>query len=185
MGFADQYKRHRYSGSSLYGGVEPVGQNIDYYPLSILAPVPTPIIPTPSGNGALPTITRFEHQAESYDSMVTGNTVPSTMTSCGSYDNVSVTFENTGTIPWSSANHVTCVARSTDGFTIDPSLSPIPDGVVVNPGQSYTFPFRINVPCPMKNGTYATSFGLEYTLNATDGPRQIPFGAVLSDNVTP
>ena len=150
--------------------------NSDYYPLGGL---PKP--PTPSG-GELPVIT-FEHPQLPYDSLVTGNTIPSTMKSCGSYDNVTVTFENTGTIAWSSQNNVMCLAESNDGFTIIPSPNPIPSDVVVNPGQSYTFPFTINVPCPMKNGTYDMRFWLVYTLNSTEGKKLIPFGDVLTDSV--
>ncbi len=104
------------------------------------------------------------------------------MQSCGSYT-VNVTFENTGTLPWSSANHVACIPVSTDGFTFTPSSYPIADGVSVNPGQSFTFPFIVNVPCSMKNGTYTLSFSLAYTLNSTQGPKQIPFGDVLSNNM--
>jgi len=152
--------------------------NSDYYPLGGL---PKP--PTPSGNGELPVIT-FEHPQLPYDSLVIGNTIPSTMKSCGSYDNVTVTFENTGTIAWSSQNNVMCLAESNDGFTIVPSPNPIPSDVVVNPGQSYTFPFTINVPCPMKNGTYDLRFWLVYTLNSTEGKKLIPFGDVLTDSVT-
>ena len=51
---------------------------------------------------------------------------------------------------------------------------------MVHPGDSYTFPVTINVPCPMNTGTYKLNFRLLYT--APNGV-EIPFGDVLTDNV--
>ena len=105
------------------------------------------------------------------------------MQSCDSYT-VGVTVKNTGTMNWSSANGVMLIASSSDGFTFDPSKCPIPPGVVVHPGESYTFPVKITVPCPMKDGTYQLRFRMAYTLQTKSGPVEIMFGDSLTDSVT-
>jgi hypothetical protein len=92
--------------------------------------------------------------------------------------------KNTGTMNWSSANSVVLVSSSPDGFTFDPSRCTIPAGVVVKPGQSYTFPVTINVPCPMADGTYQLRFRVAHTVQTRDGPVEIPFGDSLTDSVT-
>ncbi len=116
-----------------------------------MAPYPTPT-PTQSGpyNVVIQPVTPGTLP---YDASFTGNTLPGTMQSCHSYT-VSLTVKNTGTVNWSSVNGVVLVSSSTNGFTFDPSRYRIPEGVVVHPGDSYTFPVTINVPCPMSNGTY-------------------------------
>ena len=60
----------------------------------------------------------------------------------------------------------------------------IPPGVVVQPGQSYTFPVKINVPCPMKDGTYQLRFRMAYTVQTKSGPVEVSFGDSLTDSVT-
>ena len=105
------------------------------------------------------------------------------MESCHSY-NVSVTVKNTGTLNWSSTNGVVLIPSSSDGFTFDPSRYPIPEGVIVHPGDSYTFPLKINVPCPIKNGTYQLRFRMAYTVRTRSGPVEVSFGDVLADSVT-
>jgi hypothetical protein len=114
-----------------------------------------------------------------WDSAFIGNDIPGTVQSCHSYP-VLLTLKNTGTRKWSSTNGVVLVSSSPDGFTFDPSRYPIPEGVVVRPGGSYTFPVTIHVPCPINNGTYKLSFRLLYTL---PNGVEIPFGDVLTDNV--
>jgi len=115
-----------------------------------------------------------------YDSVFVSNDIPKNMQPCSSY-NVKLTVKNTGTRNWSTQNGVFLLALSHDGFTFDPTRNPIPEGVVVKPGGSYTFPLTINVPCPMKNGTYKLNFRLLYTLPNGD---EIPFGQVLNANVS-
>jgi hypothetical protein len=68
--------------------------------------------------------------------------------------------------------------------TFEPSRCPIPPGVVVHPGDSYTFPVTITVPCPMKDGTYQLRFRMAYTLQTKSGPVEITFGDTLTDSVT-
>jgi hypothetical protein len=104
------------------------------------------------------------------------------MQSCHSYP-VLLTVKNTGTLNWSSKNGVVLIAASSNGFTFDPSKYPVPEGVVVHPGESYTFPVTINVPCPMQNGTYLLRFMLAYTIKTKTGPVEIRFGDKLTDNV--
>ena len=105
------------------------------------------------------------------------------MQSCHSYT-VGVTVKNTGTMNWTSANGVVLIPSSSNGFTFDPSRCRIPPGVVVQPGQSYTFPVTINVPCPMKDGTYTLRFKMAYTVQTKSGPVEVPFGDSLTDSVT-
>ena len=105
------------------------------------------------------------------------------MESCHSYT-VGVTVKNTGTLNWSSANGVVLISSSSNGFTFDPSRCPIPPGVVVQPGQSYTFPVKITVPCPMKDGTYQLRFKMAHTVQTKSGPVEVSFGDSLTDSVT-
>ncbi|MEI6293989.1 MAG: NosD domain-containing protein [Methanomicrobiales archaeon] len=154
------------------------GLNIDTHPLTLNGPAPTP---SPSGTSG--TFTPYSMTFElPYDATFTGNTVPANMQPCNSY-NVLLTVKNTGTLNWSSANGVYLASSSTNGFTFDPSKYPIPAGVVVHPGDSYTFPVTINVPCPMNSGTYPLRFSLFYTLQTREGPVTLPFGEALIDNV--
>jgi hypothetical protein len=55
---------------------------------------------------------------------------------------------------------------------------------VVHPGDSYTFPVKITVPCPMKDGTYQLRFRMAYTLQTKSGPVEITFGETLTYSVT-
>ena len=105
------------------------------------------------------------------------------MESCHSYT-VGMTVKNTGTMNWTSANGVVLISSSSNGFTFDPSRCPIPPGVVVQPGESYTFPVTINVPCPMKDGTYQLRFRMAYTVQTKSGPVEVSFGDTLTDSVT-
>jgi hypothetical protein len=152
--------------------------NSDYYPLggkpkpsggvNVAAPNPLPLI----GPG-LP-----------YDSKFVKNDIPKTMQSCGSYQ-VHVQVMNTGSVNWTSANGVFLSPSSKDGFTFVPPRYWLPEGVVVKPGASYTFPFTINVPCPMKNGTYNLSFIMMYTVTSQSGAKvHVPFGEDYQYTVT-
>ena len=53
----------------------------------------------------------------------------------------------------------------------------------MQPGQSYTFPVKITVPCPMNNGTYQLRFKTAHTVQTKDGPVEIPFGDPLTYSV--
>ena len=181
MGFTEQYNLAGSTSSSIYQFVIPGGQNIDQHPLTLNGPVPTPT-PTQSGSYSVvippsPVIT------SPYDAAFTGNTIPGTMEACHSYT-VGLTVKNTGTMNWSFANGVVLVPSSSNGFTFDPSRYRIPEGVVVHPGDSYTFPVTINVPCPMNNGTYQLRFKMAYTVQTKSGPVEIPFGDSLAESVT-
>jgi hypothetical protein len=105
------------------------------------------------------------------------------MESCHSYT-VGLTVKNSGTMNWSSANGVMLISSSSNGFTFDPSRCQIPPGVVVQPGQSYTFPVKITVPCPVNDGTYQLRFKMAYTVQTKSGPVEVPFGDSLTDSVT-
>ncbi len=106
------------------------------------------------------------------------------MMSCHSYQ-VNVRVENTGTVNWTSKNGVFLSPSSADGFTFVPPKYWLPENVVVKPGQSYTFPFTINVPCPMKNGTYNLSFVMMYTVTSESGATvHVPFGERYQYTVT-
>ena len=96
---------------------------------------------------------------------------------------VGLTVKNTGTVNWSSANGVVLIPSSSNGFTFDPSRCSLPEGVVVHPGDTYTFPLKITVPCPMKNDTYELRFRLAYTVQTKSGPVEVSFGEVLADSV--
>jgi hypothetical protein len=75
------------------------------------------------------------------------------------------------------------VSTSQDGFSFNPSPCPIPMGVVVAPGGTYTFPVVITVPNLMQNGTYQLRFSLANTLQTRTGPVTIPFGEPMTFNV--
>ncbi len=158
------------------------GLNIDQHPLTLNGPAPPGPSPSSSGsyNVAVQPLTPGKLP---YDSTFTGNNIPGSMESCHSYT-VSVTVKNTGTLNWTSANGVVLIPSSSNGFTFDPSRCPIPAGVVVQPGQSYTFPVTINVPCPMKDGTYTLRFRMAYTVQTKSGPVEVSFGDTLTDSVT-
>ncbi len=185
MGFTEPYN---ITGSSLngyqvYGPPMTVPVNIDYHPLYLYTPTPVPTpSPTPSGSYSV-VIQPVTPGTLPFDASFTGNNIPQNMESCHSYS-VGVTVKNTGTMNWSSANGVVLVSTSSNGFTFDPSRCPIPPGVVVQPGQSYTFPVTITVPCPMKDGTYQLRFKMAYTVQTKSGPVEIPFGDSLAESVT-
>jgi parallel beta-helix repeat protein len=153
--------------------------NVDQHPLTLNAPVP---LPGPSGSYSV-VIQPVTPGTLPYDSSFTGNNIPGSMESCHSYT-VGVTVKNTGTVNWSSANGVVLVPSSSNGFTFDPSRCTIPAGIVVQPGQSYTFPVTITVPCPMKDGTFQLRFKMAYTVQTKSGPVEVPFGDTLTNNVT-
>jgi parallel beta-helix repeat protein len=180
-GFAEPYHITAPYGSTsqVFGNGVIHTNNIDYHPLVLPTPVPTPV-PGPSG-GVTPVVDLIS-PALPWDSTFTGNTIPGTMQPCHSYS-VSLTVKNTGTVNWSSANGVRLVPSSSNGFTFDPAQCPIPEGVVVHPGDSYSFPVTINVPCPMANGTYQLRFRLVNTVQTKSGPVEVTFGEVLVDNV--
>jgi parallel beta-helix repeat protein len=159
-----------------------IGHNVDYHPLTLNSPVPTPVPPSPSGSYNV-VIQPITPGTLPFDASFTGNNIPQNVQSCHSY-NVSLTVKNTGTMNWSSASGVVLISSSSNGFTFDPSRYPIPVGVVVRPGGSYTFPVTINVPCPMNNGTYQLRFKMAHTVQTKDGPVEIPFGDSLTDSVT-
>ena len=117
-----------------------------------------------------------------YNSEFTGNTVPSSVQPCHSYD-VTVTVKNTGTLNWTSANMVNLVPSSVDGITFTPNPVPIPDGVVIQPGQEWTFPLTINIPCSMMSDYSKLRFKLAYTMQTKSGPVIVPFGDTLSVSV--
>ena len=97
--------------------------------------------PGPSGSSSV-VIDPFPPVTLPYDASFTANNIPENMQSCHSYP-VLLTLKNTGTRNWSSTNGVVLVSSSPDGFTFDPSRYPIPVGVVIRPGGSYTFPVTI------------------------------------------
>ena len=158
------------------------GQNVDQHPLVLFTPTPPPTpIPNPSGSSGI-IIPPSPPLTLPFNSTFTGNDIPANMQSCHSY-NVGLTVKNTGTMTWSSTNGVVLIPSSSDGFTFDPSRCSLPDGVVVHPGDSYTFPVKINVPCPMKNGTYQLRFRMAYTVQTKSGPVEVSFGEALADSV--
>ncbi len=185
-GFAEPYNitaAGQYQVCHGYGGVcNPV--DFDYYPLVMPTPTPAPS-PGPSGSSGSynVVIQPITPGTLPYDSAFTANTIPATMESCHSYT-VGVTVKNTGTLNWTSANGVVLISSSSNGFTFDPSRCRIPPGVVVQPGQSYTFPVKITVPCPMNDGTYPLRFKMVYTVQTKSGPVEVPFGDTLTDSVT-
>ena len=94
------------------------------------------------------------------------------MMSCHSYQ-VHIKVQNTGTVNWNSTNGVFLSPSSADGFTFEPPKYWLPEGVIVRPGDSYTFPFTINVPCPMRMVTYNLSFVMMYTETSKTGQRSM------------
>jgi hypothetical protein len=60
---------------------------------------------------------------------------------------VSITFENNGTVAWSNEKGVVLVPQSNCGITIIPQPVELERGVVVNPGEDYTFNYTIIAPC--------------------------------------
>ena len=117
-----------------------------------------------------------------YDSVITVNNFPQNMEPGHTYT-VGLTVQNTGTMDWSSGSGIVLISSSPDGFTFTPASSPIPEGVVIRPGESYTFPVEINVPSTMKRGTYPLSFSLAETIQTKTGPVIIRFGETLTQNV--
>jgi hypothetical protein len=82
-------------------------------------------------------------------------------------------------------NWVFLQPSSGDGFTFESPKYWHPEGVVVKPGQSYTFPLTVIVLCPMKNGTYNLSFVMEYTATSPSGATaNVPFGERYQYTVT-
>ncbi len=153
--------------------------NSDFYPLG---GIPKPVIPT-GGPYVVPSPSLTSPNLP-YDSRFIGNDIPKTMQSCHSYE-VNIRVENTGTVNWTSKNGVFLLPSSADGFTFEPPEYLLPEGVIVKPGQSFTFPFTINVPCPMKNGTYNLSFVMVHTVTSKTGETNlVPFGERFQYTVT-
>lgn len=96
---------------------------------------------------------------------------------------VGLTVKNTGTMDWSSGSGIEMISSSSDGFTFNPAKSPIPEGVVIHPGESYTFTVEISVPSTMKSGTYPLRFSLANTIQTKTGPVIIRIGETLAQNV--
>ena len=158
------------------GVVHPV--EVDYFPL--VTPVPRPL-PTPSSGGSV-VINPLSGPALPYDSQFTGNTIPTTVQACHSYD-VTISVKNTGTLNWTSANDVFLLPSSADGIMFDPARVHLPDGVVIQPGQTWTLPVKITIPCSLKNGTCTLRFKLDYTVQTKNGPVTVPFGDTLTVNI--
>jgi hypothetical protein len=81
--------------------------------------------------------------AQEADAAVAVTRLPSRL-ECGRAFRASVTVLNTGGRSWTSADALAAVGGA-DAFT-ETVRVPIPDGVVVEPGQSHTFRFRLTAP---------------------------------------
>jgi|GEM_PF-1225358 subtilisin family serine protease len=104
----------------------------------------------------------------SYDGTFVSQKVPLYMTPGRRYY-VSVTFQNTGVEPWSEADLDYLVSQNPyANNTWSVVSAPIRDGTVVEPGDQYTFSFRIRAPSTagvynfqwrMRNGTLKINHG--------------------------
>ncbi|MEI6841324.1 MAG: NosD domain-containing protein [Methanomicrobiales archaeon] len=157
--------------------------NTDYLPLWVAPPTP----PTPHPN--LPQSDTYDVILPSfpaiplpYDSGITANDFPQNMEPGHTYS-VGLTVTNTGTMDWSSKSGIELVSSSPDGFTFNPAKSPIPEGVVIHPGESYTFPVDISVPSTMKGGSHPLLFSLANIIQTKTKPVIIRFGETLKQNV--
>lgn len=115
-----------------------------------------------------------------WDSAFSGDTFPAAASSCGSYD-TSVTVKNTGSTGWSSTDGVLLQASSPDGLTISPSKIPVPEGVVIAPDESWTFPVTVQVPCSLNSGSGRITFRMA---REAVGGVDMPFGETFTKVIT-
>ncbi|MCX6700534.1 MAG: right-handed parallel beta-helix repeat-containing protein, partial [Methanomicrobiales archaeon] len=127
--------------------------NIDWLPLTNYTPKPIPPVPpnprpNPRSNPYLGYTNPFPPSPENevWDSKYISDTIPDRLNPCESR-NVSITFENNGTVAWSNEKGVVLVPQSNCGITIIPKPVELERGVVVNPGEDYTFNYTIIAPC--------------------------------------
>ena len=100
------------------------------------------------------------------------------MNPCESRD-VTITFQNNGTVAWTHEKGVVLIPKSNCGISIIPQHVELERGIVVYPGDFYTFNFTItapctNIPCNM------TSRISRYATSKSSG---IPFGDISSELV--
>ncbi|MEI6293105.1 MAG: NosD domain-containing protein, partial [Methanomicrobiales archaeon] len=115
--------------------------NIDWLPLTNYTPKP-PVPPNPNQYYFNPIIPTPDN--ETWDSKFILDTIPGYMSPCESR-NVSITFKNNGTETWTQV--VELIPQSNCGIQFIPQRVGIERGVVVNPGENYTFNFTIIAPC--------------------------------------
>ena len=139
--------------------------NIDFLPLSNYHPTPPdPYLPSPS----IPV-----RRGLVWDAAFTGNTIPSTMCTCGSVP-VTVTVSNTGTTGWLE-HDVELGAYNDAANAFSPVRVPLDPDRFVSPGYPYTFSFTLQAPCTP--GTYE----LQYRMIKNNGEW---FGDTLTVTVT-
>jgi parallel beta-helix repeat protein len=117
--------------------------NIDELPLTNFTPIP-PAPPNPYPDYISP-FPPFPDN-ETWDSDYISDTVPDHLNPCESR-NVSITFENNGTVSWTRLKGVVLIPQSNCGFTIVPQHIQLEPGVEIFPGEQYTFNFTIIAPC--------------------------------------
>ena len=91
----------------------------------------------------------------SVDAAVVSDTIPSVMVPGQSY-NVTVTMQNTGTMPWTETDTIRLgpVGDSAgDAYLFNPGRIKIPAGTTVAPGQRYEFGFTMTAPSTARTYT--------------------------------
>ena len=87
---------------------------------------------------------------------VSSDTIPTTWDAGKSYQ-VSITFLNNGTMPWTFQDHTTFgYYGDAAKFGVTGPNQTIPIGTVIRPGQSETYSFTMTAPA--ENGTYNPRF---------------------------
>lgn len=109
------------------------------------------------------------------NSTVVSENIPSQMTPGSLYD-VSITLRNSGTLPWSDTYGVTLQGiPKPNGDASDfnaVTTYRIADGVIVKPGDAYTFNFRMTAPI---TGNYVPRYRINWDNKW--------YGAIVEDNI--
>ena len=152
--------------------------NYDYLPLTNFTPKPIPPKPIPQKPDGEYTY-RFPWPNMSYwGSKYIEDTFPDQVSSCRPVE-VSVTFENNGTVPWTYERRVALTAEPGDEMKFTPTRIELEPGTVVNPGEYYTFNFTLGMPC--NAGPYNLRYRMTY-----DGSSQsagVKFGDVFVNTI--
>jgi len=96
-----------------------------------------------------------------YDSSYVSDTFPGTM-QAGQASTVNITLENTGGYGWSLANN-TCLKGSMDASGFGATSFGLPSGIVVQPGEEYTWSMTLTAP------SATGSYGLNYQMSNDTG----------------
>ena len=149
--------------------------NIDYKPLTTQNITPTPTT-TATVNTSVPINPYYNHQSsgsyesgssdeshntQPYSGILTSSEVPG-YAQPGQSTQISFTYQNKSEFGWSAYDKVGLLVHLKDanGNVVETITIPVPEGVTIEPGQSYTF--TKDIPIPSTPGTYILTATLEH-----------------------